>query len=504
MVRRSHMLGDSINELEFYNTSLSQLIECQNIFDKLNSDRLDESITQANSILSSADMKSTFINFLLGSFKIFPDKIELIVDMINQLDKKYKNEIKSKLLNRYTPFRHMKNQQEVFFAILHLIHINYIESSEISHLKDSLPPNMVHLSSEKCIDCISKLSYKYDFSQSDYIQVKDVCKTRDFSKHIEKALSGYDWLRKDDVDHIVQKGIQNFRYYSPSIYERSIFLSRHKGMRRMEMIEAIVYCNAVKCFKYFVSTLYSPPKKLFTLTKYCIEAAVASGSIEMIHLIEDNFIDVTYDVESIKFAIQYHHQDILEWIIENKEIKWDISDLIETIFKYYNFKALKYLCNLPNKKLDILHILDNSIIDLIKYGIFPLFLQVLRSTIHTNNDESFHLKLEAMYLQSIKHCQIEIFKYLYQNYGDKIDLNLKLPTKDFLVLYKDIFSTTMLSVNDILAWALYTNQIELVELIFKDPRFICCDKNRNKYDEIIKRSPNEKLRELYYSKFDNL
>ena len=206
------------------------------------------------------------------------------------------------------------------------------------------------LSSYKGIIRLAKTSFKYFFPS----QYKNKIQ-------LEKMInSGYcldtlaEIIRKDDIDsfiQIVSQSGENFdinQRKKSTIFERSSLLFHNPTL-----IQYSAFFNSIKIFKYLLlnnAKIESSSNDYYSLADY----AVAGGSIEIIHILEQKGIEL---YNSIPISIKYYQNDIFQYILDNcssnqkpskitsKKIKHDDLNINDPLFYYYDFDENKYYKN---------------------------------------------------------------------------------------------------------------------------------------------------------------
>ena len=206
------------------------------------------------------------------------------------------------------------------------------------------------LSSYKGIIRLAKTSFKYFFPS----QYKNKIQ-------LEKMInSGYgldtlaEIIQKDDIDSFIQIVSQigeNFdinQRIKSTIFERNSIL-----LHNPTLIQYSAFFNSIKIFKYLLlnnAKIESSNNDYYSLADY----AVAGGSIEIIHILEQKGIEL---YNSIPISIKYYQNDIFQYILDNcsshqkpseipsKKIKHDDLSINDPLFYYYDFDENKQYKN---------------------------------------------------------------------------------------------------------------------------------------------------------------
>lgn len=156
-------------------------------------------------------------------------------------------------------------------------------------------------------------------------------------------------IRDDDIESfqsIVSKFGENFDFnqtVKTTIFERCSIISHDPTL-----IEYASFFNSIKIFKHLLlnkADIHAINHDVYSLDHF----AIAGGSFEIIHILEQNKISFK---SSIQFAIKYLQNDILRWLIDNYKPK------SETDFQLMNFNK-----NNHNKIFDCHDLVDEEIIE---------------------------------------------------------------------------------------------------------------------------------------------
>ena len=226
------------------------------------------------------------------------------------------------------------------------------------------------------------------FSQNKLL--KDI-KIKDLITNSSKDFSFYDYepntisyfLFNDDIS-----GLQDYVSKVPNIdfnepikikwipYETLNFLRNIP----LNIFEHSILFGSLKCFKFIL--LQDEVK----ITEDCTSLAAASGNSEIIHNLEHK--DCKFDKECCNYALMFHQNNIFEWIIRNYATDLNfLENLLEDSISYFNEELLYYIINNGGD------LLMND---------YATFLFPVQDALNAFN--------------------IPLFKYLYENYYQDINL----------------------------------------------------------------------------------
>ena len=135
------------------------------------------------------------------------------------------------------------------------------------------------------------------------------------------------FLSQTNTNHNAK--IHQFKYFSV------------KPINDIELIEYTALCGSLNIFKFLLNQIEKFPKKMKNF-------AVAGGNSEIIHIIEQNattFNDDSFrfDQETIETSIEFHRNDLFEYLIENYELCFDVKSLNSSIVSNNFILMNKYL-----------------------------------------------------------------------------------------------------------------------------------------------------------------
>lgn len=274
-----------------------------------------------------------------------PKNIEIIIDLINLIKTSQISNSKFSLFStKVVEIIHTKDKltsSDMFY--LKLLYKNKIISFNLILKEIRL---LLSMKDEKCVsrrypesyisNRISKITrwFYFEIDNSKYDLIGDDKIMKEISKMdknvIKKMMkTGYsldhiaEVIRNDDIDSFIfivsQKG-NEFNYNQTIInirYERCDLLTQGSSL-----IEYAAFFNSIKIFKYlFLNKAYFD----YTLLDY----AICGGSIEIIHILEQNGYDIR---ESIKSSIKYFQNDIFSYIIDKYPTENNNINVIHFIF----------------------------------------------------------------------------------------------------------------------------------------------------------------------------
>ena len=240
------------------------------------------------------------------------------------------------------------------------------------------------LSNYKNLLCINSLisCVTDEISKFDYIMVNKMMDTGYCLDYIAEI------IRNDDIDTFISivsaKG--NEFDFDQSIksegYERCDLL-----LNETSLINYAAFFNSIKIFKY----LYLSKADIYDMNKNysLIDYAICGGSIEIIHILEQNKIDL---INGIDTSIRYYQNDIFAWIIDNNSIdyynnndKYNYEKDMDYYFDY-NFTCFiensfesKYNCNLNASEFNIMISSNENIESNSKYDYDTIFRAIVES-----------------------------------------------------------------------------------------------------------------------------
>ena len=137
----------------------------------------------------------------------------------------------------------------------------------------------------------------------------------------------------------------------------------------MSLIEYAAFFCAIDVFKYLLL-------KGAVLSENLASCSVAGGHYEIIHILEQNGIKFN-TTDLLNVAIEYHRNDIVEYMVETLEVDFSPESLVKCL-KCYNISAFFEIMNkyvISNKFDDE----KSRIIELIvEFGHFDIFLYLLK------------------------------------------------------------------------------------------------------------------------------
>ncbi|OHS99638.1 hypothetical protein TRFO_08250 [Tritrichomonas foetus] len=145
-------------------------------------------------------------------------------------------------------------------------------------------------------------------------------------------------------------------------------------------LEFAAFYSSVKCFKFLLINHATISEKL---PKF----AVAGGNPEIIHLCEQNNLSFN---DTIDVAIAYNHPDLIEWLIETKNITVKPDEIFNICIRFSNFSIFDYF--MKEIKLSVKNVLmvlaerGNLILgQIIKKYFYSQFLQELNGNTNDKN-----------------------------------------------------------------------------------------------------------------------
>ena len=121
-----------------------------------------------------------------------------------------------------------------------------------------------------------------------------------------------------------------------SFFEPFHFINQMIKMELLSLIEYASFFGSINIFKFLLTNDNN-------LTKFRGKFAIAGGNAEIIHILEENDINFN-SLDCLSTAIQFNHNDIVHYLHDTKEVKYDIK-LIQTCVQYENISILEEIFN---------------------------------------------------------------------------------------------------------------------------------------------------------------
>lgn len=120
----------------------------------------------------------------------------------------------------------------------------------------------------------------------------------------------------------------------------------NKPINSIELIEYAALCGSTNIFKFLLNQLNEFPIQLKNF-------AVAGGNHEIIHIVEqtksnftnNNLNAFSFDQGTLETAIEFHSNDIVEYLIESHSLKFDSKSFISSIMSNNFIFMNKYIKN---------------------------------------------------------------------------------------------------------------------------------------------------------------
>ncbi|OHT02839.1 hypothetical protein TRFO_29908 [Tritrichomonas foetus] len=143
-----------------------------------------------------------------------------------------------------------------------------------------------------------------------------------------------DLIRRDDYEelqvYMSQMNIDYDTQIHPTVFESDqVINSRFTPLPTL--IEYAAFFCSMNTFKYLWMNMLSMPENL---PKY----AIAGGSYEAIHLCEEKKKKLKFDEECISTAIEYHHEEIVDYLHDSTGIEFTVW-LLQRSIKCFNLEA---------------------------------------------------------------------------------------------------------------------------------------------------------------------
>lgn len=347
---------EDLNELIENDESIQNIIELENEIFNLKEKSFELIIELIEKLNSTKAVCQLIINACFSRQKLIPIYLKLITQ-ITQNDNSFIEVFLNTMLDPYvaeckTTNEYVELRKEVEFILRWLIDHKLIEFDEI--IKNGLKFYSFYLidflekKNPKIIEIMSEI-YK-DLYQTFFQNLEEI-KKNDWEIHkklVQEGMNNYEIaiaIQNDDKDKLQQivaqpkyNNVELCKVEVPSsVYERCTFIDR-----KQTLIQYSAFFGSINCFKFLIMNdpKFAPnnfqvienqdeqnkqdeqdnDKKLnpfrndpnyVNLAKY----AVASGNPEIIHIIEQK--GCSFD-DTLKFAFDYAHHDIFDWIRMNK------------------------------------------------------------------------------------------------------------------------------------------------------------------------------------------
>lgn len=110
-------------------------------------------------------------------------------------------------------------------------------------------------------------------------------------------------------------------------------LQIHKLLKNANLLQYSAFYGSIKCFKYLLIN-----SKNINYTDL-FKCSIAGGNSEIIHIIEDKSEELNIDLECLHIAIQYMRNDLIDYLINNYDIKINGESYIQCIYSS-NYEAM--------------------------------------------------------------------------------------------------------------------------------------------------------------------
>ena len=342
-----------------------------------------------------------FIRLFLSCCIAIPEKIEVLCSF-------FRNILNSNCIENneyfYSIFisqikERIYKSREIKFAIYYLIENEMIPESEINIIR----PFVI-------------------FNFEEFLAIDGQKVQIDQHFHHNQLLKGkspsliVEYIRNDDLDSLTtflnnhnEIEIDKF-LIEKNIYERCDMIIEKK----CTMIDCSAFFGSIKCFKY----LFSNSKTTFSTFKF----AIMGGNIEIIHLIENKFDDITSTIKTdtiftLSCSIKYHRTSIFEWLlnliipIESDTIQYLI--LVCNLYSNYQIFDRFLIQNMEFSCLASIYS-DEKIFDwIITDSFFKLKRQMMGDK---KIFASFKDVISLLFRSSIHNQQIDCLKVIIKNF----------------------------------------------------------------------------------------
>ena len=325
----------------YVSANFTNEINLQNALDKLKKSNFKKTFQQVKDLLNDIPV-SSFTHQLFGACICNYKYIEIYIDLLEKLEnKKVEEEFIKLVVNCKKLKSHAQNcnnnDSEVSFILRQLF-----EKKLIDHkLIQTLPQIPLIFS-----DIFSNAQVLLDEDR-----IKKFCKEGINPNSI--AVS----LRIDDYETLFQIAHSyDFDFtqkFDSSPFERCEFVNQG-----CYLIEYAAFFGSVQCFKLLSEKYEILP---FNIAKY----AVAGGNNEIVKICENK--KCTFE-NTLSIAIMYHHQKIIEWLVNDKNQSITLAD-VNSCIEYANYTALQFFLSKHAEIKDLTIAARFNLLDFIKkYG----------------------------------------------------------------------------------------------------------------------------------------
>lgn len=456
--------------------SMNEVEDIEGKLIHINISSINEAQIFVSSFLSRQKNYIIFLRLFFSSCIAVPEKIDILCSL-------FKNIIESKCIENseyfYTLFIDQVKTQfckptETKFALNFMIENKMIPSDTIEAIREFL-------------------IYKYE----EYLAIdgKKILISHLF--HHNRIQEGKSpslivkYIRNDDLDSLSQ-----FLNNDATI-EIDKFLIEKNPYERCEcifekkckLIDCSAFFGSIKCFKY----LYN----ISTITSSTFNFAIMGGNIEIIHLIENKFDDISELIKkesyySLKCAIKYHRTSIFEWLL-NIVIPLEFDTLQNLILFCCLFSNYQILNRFLIHKMDFSTLNQVYIDNIYDWIVTYTFFKIKRETL---SDQTICAKYKnviiQMFFNLIHNKELECLKIIVTNSpfigelscSQFIDIIMKCYENENIEIIKYLLNSQIFDINmknklrrpDHFSYLKYVNQTKSL-LLFS------CDSN---LQEIIK------------------
>ncbi|OHS93014.1 hypothetical protein TRFO_40664 [Tritrichomonas foetus] len=441
-------------KIESLSQKLALFQQC-NFSDELEIDTMLKNVTNSNkekiiNQLKKIEDLDLLSYIIFGNCIALPKKIELFIDVVFKTSKNLIKAFCKILVNfqRYSKFS--GNNSEICF----MLHLLFDKGAIDKSLIQTFPIIPLNFSDQK------------EFSNAQ-VQIEEE-RIQKYSKDgINPNLLAVS-LRIDDFETFSQiTNSSDFDFsqkFDQSPFERVEFVNQG-----CYLIEYSAFFGSIKCFRFLVENLEILP---FNIAKF----AIAGGNQKIIKICESK--NCVFD-DTLSIAIMYHHQKIIEWLLNEKKHQISLND-IKACIKYANFKALEYFMINYNQKIHEFHLLEAVKFDLLK--LFDKFGKNLKNVIpylkisclfQSENIFNYLLNKSSSDHQEKIWANQELF--LSACKSDCLNILNKFPIEDqYHQSYKEIY------LKGIFKAVKYSNSPQFLELLFGDRKIDLEQRNPKK------------------------
>ncbi|OHT16718.1 hypothetical protein TRFO_12977 [Tritrichomonas foetus] len=302
---------------------------------KNNFDQTVQNILDLSHQASHLAICRTFISVFVAR----PKNVELNLQLftsINDRDPEFFRSLKIVLFAQFNEMTDNNWTKDTFYEVCFLIHYIMKNGGKNENFFLSIPPvKLYHFQNDYDHFCIIQDITKLDAIQSQNYWLKRYLINDDFDRF------------SNAMKNPIMKN--NYKYKIPASPNETISFLHYD----LELVCIAAFFGSIKCFRYILLKIGRDIPD--GLANY----AVSGGNIEIVKLCESSRCDFS---QSFKYAIEFNHSEIIEWLIEEKQEILGIKD--EDITKFvFRFRNLQMIDSLIRNR----SITDNFLVSALKY-----------------------------------------------------------------------------------------------------------------------------------------